>query len=190
MTNIRNQNPDLLKDLNEPQKQAVMTVDGPLLLLAGAGSGKTRVLTHRMANIISQGKASADGILAVTFTNKAAREMEARIFKLLNEMGMSLRDPLWVSTFHSFCNRVLREHISLLDYKPFFGIYDASDQLSQIKKVMNALGINDKVHPAKAFRNRINNAKMLALSPEDVKKSNSLFSDNFWLYDSEPILSV
>jgi DNA helicase-2/ATP-dependent DNA helicase PcrA len=177
MTNIRNQNPDLLKDLNEPQKQAVMTVDGPLLLLAGAGSGKTRVLTHRMANIISQGKASADGILAVTFTNKAAREMEARIFKLLNEMGMSLRDPLWVSTFHSFCNRVLREHISLLDYKPFFGIYDDSDQLSQIKKVMNALGINDKVHPAKAFRNRINNAKMLALSPEDVKKSNSLFLD-------------
>ncbi len=177
MTNIRNQNPDLLKDLNEPQKQAVMTVDGPLLLLAGAGSGKTRVLTHRMANIISQGKASADGILAVTFTNKAAREMEARIFKLLNEMGMSLRDPLWVSTFHSFCNRVLREHISLLDYKPFFGIYDDSDQLSQIKKVMNALGINDKVHPAKAFRNRINNAKMLALSPEDVKKSKSLFLD-------------
>ncbi len=165
-------------NLNDPQKDAVEALSGPLLILAGAGSGKTRVLTHRMAHIISSGKAPADGILAVTFTNKAAREMEARIFKLLSELGATVREPLWVSTFHSFCNRVLREHITLLDYKKYFGIYDDSDQLSQIKKVMQALNINDKVHPAKTFRNRINSAKMLALGPDDVSKSTSLFLDD------------
>ena len=176
--------------LNGPQKDAVETTEGPLLILAGAGSGKTRVLTHRMANIIASGKTSPDGILAVTFTNKAAREMEHRIFKLLRDLGVSVLEPLWVSTFHSFCNRLLREHISLLDYKSHFSIYDDTDQLSQIKKVMQVLNINDKVHPAKAFRNRINNAKMLALSPDDVSKSSSLFLDEksvevYRLYEQE-----
>lgn len=180
----------ITKDLNGPQKEAVETIDGPLLILAGAGSGKTRVLTHRMANMIAQGKAAPDGVLAVTFTNKAAREMESRIFKLLMEIGISVREPLWVSTFHSFCNRVLREHITLLDYKKYFGIYDDSDQLSQIKKVMQALNINEKVHPAKTFRNRINSAKMLGLNPEEVKKTNLLFLDDktvdvYQLYEAE-----
>lgn len=180
----------ITRHLNGPQKDAVETTEGPLLILAGAGSGKTRVLTHRMANIIASGKTSPDGILAVTFTNKAAREMEHRIFKLLLDIGVSVREPLWVSTFHSFCNRLLRLHISLLDYKPHFSIYDDSDQLSQIKKVMQVLNINDKVHPAKAFRNRINNAKMLALSPEDVSKSSALFLDEksvevYRLYEQE-----
>lgn len=176
--------------LNPPQKQAVEALEGPLLILAGAGSGKTRVLTHRMANLIATGKAPPDGVLAVTFTNKAAREMESRIFKILLDIGVSLREPLWVSTFHSFCNRVLREHITMLDYKSHFSIYDDSDQLSQIKKVMQALNISDKVHPAKAFRGRINSAKMLALSPQDVKKSTSLFLDEksievYELYEQE-----
>ena len=108
--------------LNGPQKDAVETLSGPLLILAGAGSGKTRVLTHRMANLIKEGMAPPDGILAVTFTNKAAKEMEHRIFKILLDLGMSLREPLWVSTFHSFCNRVLRQNIHLLDYKSHFGI--------------------------------------------------------------------
>ncbi|MEZ0392340.1 MAG: ATP-dependent helicase [Pseudobdellovibrionaceae bacterium] len=185
------QGPEIItKHLNGPQKAAVETLEGPLLILAGAGSGKTRVLTHRMANMIGQGKAPPDGVLAVTFTNKAAREMESRIFKLLSDIGISVREPLWVSTFHSFCNRVLREHITLLDYKKYFGIYDDSDQLSQIKKVMQALNINEKVHPAKTFRNRINSAKMLALGPDDVTKSNMLFLDDksvevYRLYESE-----
>ncbi len=180
----------LLKGLNPPQSQAVETLEGPLLILAGAGSGKTRVLTHRMANLIASGKAAPDGVLAVTFTNKAAKEMEHRIFKILMDIGISVREPLWVSTFHSFCSRVLRQHISMLDYKPQFSIYDDSDQLSQIKKVMQALNISDKVHPAKAFRSRINNAKMLALNPQDVKKSTSLFLDDksievYELYEQE-----
>lgn len=180
----------ITNQLNGPQKEAVETIEGPLLILAGAGSGKTRVLTHRMANMIAQGKAAPDGVLAVTFTNKAAREMEARIFRLLSDIGIPVREPLWVSTFHSFCNRVLRDHITLLDYKKYFSIYDDSDQLSQIKKVMQALNINEKVHPAKNFRSRINSAKMLALGPEDVKKSNMLFLDDktvevYQLYEGE-----
>lgn len=167
----------LTKDLNPPQKQAVETLTGPLLLLAGAGSGKTRVLTHRMANLIAKGMCPPDGILAVTFTNKAAREMESRIFKILMDLGVTLHEPLWVSTFHSFCTRVLRQHITLLDYKPFFGIYDDGDQLAVIKKVLKAQNINDKVHPAKSFRGRINSAKMLALGPYEVEKSSKIFLD-------------
>ncbi len=180
----------ILKNLNGPQKDAIQTLDGPLLILAGAGSGKTRVLTHRMAHIIAQGKAPPDGILAVTFTNKAAREMESRIFKLFSDIGIPVYESLWVSTFHSFCNRVLREHITLLDYKSYFNIYDDGDQLSQIKKVMQALNISDKVHPAKAFRNRINTAKMLGLNPEDVPRSRSFFMDDksldvYRMYEAE-----
>ncbi len=180
----------IFKNLNGPQKDAIETLDGPLLILAGAGSGKTRVLTHRMAHLIASGRVPPDGILAVTFTNKAAREMESRIFKLLSDIGVSVFEPLWVSTFHSFCNRVLREHITLLEYKSYFNIYDDSDQLSQIKKCMTALNINDKVHPAKQFRNRINSAKMLALGPDDISKSNMLFLDDksvevYRLYEAE-----
>ncbi|WP_413568771.1 ATP-dependent helicase [Bdellovibrio sp. HCB117] len=159
------------KDLNPPQKDAVETLEGPLLILAGAGSGKTRVLTHRMANIIGQGVAAPDEILCVTFTNKAAKEMEHRIYKILSEMGAHVRAQLWINTFHSFCVRVLRQHITLLDYKPFFGIYDSSDTLSQIKKVMTVLNINDKMYPAKNFQSRISSAKMMGLSPEAFEKN-------------------
>ncbi|GIL17673.1 MAG: DNA helicase [Oligoflexia bacterium] len=163
--------------LNPAQKKAVETLDGPLLCLAGAGSGKTGVLTRRVANLIATGRAAPEEILAVTFTNKAAREMESRIFKLLADIGIPVREPLWISTFHSFCTRVLRNHIELLDYKKFFTIYDDSDQLSQIKKVMAALQINEKTSPAKSYRNRINSAKMLGLGPTEVEKSTHLFLD-------------
>jgi len=176
--------------LNPAQKEAVQYLDGPLLILAGAGSGKTRVLTQRMAMMIAGRKASPDEILAVTFTNKAAREMESRIFKVLSDIGITVIDPLWVSTFHSFCTRVLRHHIELLDYKSFFSIYDDTDQLSQIKKVMAALNISDKTTSTKAFRNRINTAKMLGLSPNEAEKSPQLFLDKnslevFKLYEQE-----
>lgn len=160
--------------LNPAQKEAVMTAEGPLLILAGAGSGKTRVLTHRMAQLIASGRAAPEEILCVTFTNKAAREMESRIYHLLSQIGAPIRSQLWISTFHSFCVRILKRHITLLDYKPHFSIFDPSDQLSQIKKVMAALGVNDKIHPAKNFQHRISNAKMLGLTPEKVLASKGL----------------
>ena len=180
----------ITSQLNPAQYEAVHTLDGPLLILAGAGSGKTRVLTQRTALLIAEGKASPTEILAVTFTNKAAREMESRIFKVLSDVGYPVREPMWISTFHSFCTRVLRHHIELLDYKSFFSIYDDSDQLSQIKKVMNALNISDKTTPAKSFRNRINTAKMLGLNPNEIEKSTKLFLDKksievYKLYEEE-----
>jgi DNA helicase-2/ATP-dependent DNA helicase PcrA len=171
-------NQGLLKHLNPPQRSATESIEGPLLILAGAGSGKTRVLTHRLAHMIASGRCAPDEVLAVTFTNKAAREMEHRIFKLLSDLGIMVREPLWISTFHSFCRRILKDQIHLLDYKNAFAIYDDSDQLSQIKKACQALGINEKIHPPKSFRGRINNAKMLALSPDEVVKSRTLFLDD------------
>jgi DNA helicase-2/ATP-dependent DNA helicase PcrA len=124
-----------------------------------------------MAALISSGQCAPEEILCVTFTNKAAREMESRIYHLLSEIGATVRAQLWISTFHSFCLRVLKKHITLLDYKPGFSIFDPGDQLSQIKKVMAAQNINDKIHPAKNFQSRISTAKMMGLSPDKVKKA-------------------
>lgn len=168
---------NLTKTLNPPQRDAAETLNGPLLILAGAGSGKTRVLTFRTANIIAQGLATPEEILAVTFTNKAAREMDSRIQKLLKQVGVRVHGKMWISTFHSICARILREHIHLLDYKPFFGIYDSGDQLSMIKKVLVALNIDEKTYPAKGFAARINAAKTDALSPDDMKKRRHLMDD-------------
>jgi DNA helicase II / ATP-dependent DNA helicase PcrA len=165
------------KQLNPSQIEAVSTLNGPLLILAGAGSGKTRVLTYRMANLIANGEASPNQILAVTFTNKAAREMEARVVTLLRDLGIPVLDRMWVSTFHSTCARMLREDIHLLDYRPFFGIYDDSDQISMIKKVLDVLNINEKMHPARGFQSRINEAKQLAMSPDDLAKKSTTWMD-------------
>ncbi|MCB0389764.1 MAG: UvrD-helicase domain-containing protein [Bdellovibrionales bacterium] len=165
------------KRLNPSQFQAVKSLQGPLLILAGAGSGKTRVLTYRIANLIAQGEAAPGEILAVTFTNKAAREMAQRTYSILDELGIPVYHDLWISTFHSTCARILRDKIHLLEYQPFFVIYDDADQLSMIKKVMNQLDINDKVHPAKAFKSRINEAKMMGLSPDDLLKKRHFILD-------------
>jgi len=165
------------EQLNERQAEAVATLNGPLLILAGAGSGKTRVLTYRMSNLIAQGECTADQILAVTFTNKAAREMEHRVVKLLQELNIPVYERMWVSTFHSICARILRDDIHLLDYQPFFGIYDDSDQMSLIKKVMTALNINDKMYPPRSFQAKINEAKQLAQSPDDISKKGSMWWD-------------
>lgn len=167
----------LIANLNPPQRQAIQSLEGPLLILAGAGSGKTRVLTHRMAALVSTGKASEDEILCVTFTNKAAREMESRIFQLLSDLDVRIHGDLWINTFHSFCVRILKRHITLLDYKPFFTIYDSSDQLSQIKKVCQQLNINDKIYPAKNFQSRISSAKMSGLNPEKLSQGNRSLMD-------------
>ena len=167
----------LAKSLNPPQLDAVQTLEGPLLILAGAGSGKTRVLTYRTANLIAQGLAAPSEILAVTFTNKAAKEMECRIVALLRKVGVPVHERLWISTFHSICARILRENIHLLGYKPFFGIYDTSDQLSMVKKVCSSLGIDEKTHPAKGFAARINGAKTDAHSPDDIRKRRNLMDE-------------
>jgi DNA helicase-2/ATP-dependent DNA helicase PcrA len=165
------------KQLNPTQVEAVSTLSGPLLILAGAGSGKTRVLTFRIANLVAHGEATPGQILAVTFTNKAAREMEARVLQLLGDLGIPVLDRMWVNTFHSTCARILREDIHLLDYRPFFGIYDDSDQVAMIKKVMNILNINDKIHPPRSFQSRINEAKQLAMSPDELAKKSATWMD-------------
>lgn len=159
----------LLKELNTPQREAVESLTGPLLILAGAGSGKTRVLTYRVANLILQGEATPSQILAVTFTNKASREMNHRIEALLTRVGIPLHEPLWISTFHASCARLLRSEIHHLGYSPYFVIYDDGDQLSLLKKISEDIGLDDKVFPPKTFRHQISQAKMLALTPERVR---------------------
>ena len=173
----------MIQTLNPPQREAAETLAGPLLILAGAGSGKTRVLTFRTTNLIARGLAAPDEILAVTFTNKAAREMEGRIQSLLKQVGVPVYGRMWISTFHSICARILREHIHLLDYKPFFGIYDTSDQVSMIKKVLSVLNIDEKTHPAKGFAARINGAKTEALTPNDMKKGRQMDERSIAVYE-------
>ncbi len=155
-------------ELNPAQLDAVNTLSGPLLILAGAGSGKTRAITYRFANLVVRGSASPSEILAVTFTNKAARNMEARVADLLLRQQIPIRERLWISTFHSTCVRILREHIHLLEYKNFFNIYDSSDQLNMIKKVLNGLNLSDKLYPPKSVQFSINQAKLNAQSPEEL----------------------
>lgn len=166
----------ITQNLNPSQKKAVETLDGPVLILAGAGSGKTRVLTCRMANLIAHGVAAPNEILCVTFTNKAAKEMEHRSFKILSDIGVPVTRDLWVNTFHSFCVRILRQHIDLLHYKKPFTIYDSGDQLAQIKRVVAALNINDKMFPPKNFQSRISHAKMLGLTADILRSGPNSYS--------------
>ena len=121
--------------LNEPQKQGAFTVDGPVLILAGAGSGKTRVLTHRIAYLIDEMGVNPWNILAITFTNKAAGEMRERVDKLI---GMGA-EQVWVATFHSTCVRILRRYIDRIGYDNHFTIYDADDQKTLMKAIMKKL---------------------------------------------------
>ncbi|HEY0759495.1 MAG TPA: UvrD-helicase domain-containing protein [Acidisarcina sp.] len=164
----------LLDKLNPQQRIAVEAVDGPVLILAGAGSGKTRVITHRIAYLIEQRGVSPDSILAVTFTNKAAAEMAERVDKLLGHS--SLAKPL-LSTFHSFCVRMLRRDIEALrtgtgDSKEgltrSFAIYDESDQQSVVKQVMRRLGIDDKQLTPRTVLSRISWAKNHMLDPQEL----------------------
>lgn len=171
----------LVAGLNPQQAEAVRTIEGPVLILAGAGSGKTKALTHRFANIILSESAYPHEILCVTFTNKAAKEMEHRISIILDKLGIggfvpssrswSRADALWISTFHSFCIRVLRRHPERIGFRAGFGIYDDADQLSTIKKILTALNINDKMFPAKMFRARIHRAKMMGLNAARAAQS-------------------
>jgi DNA helicase-2/ATP-dependent DNA helicase PcrA len=145
----------LLADLNEPQRQAVVHGEGPLLVLAGAGSGKTRVLTHRIAYLLATGAARPGEILAITFTNKAASEMRERVGALV---GRSVR-AMWVTTFHSACARMLRADAERLGYSRSFTIYDESDSLRMIKRCMTELGVDPKRYPPRSIRSQISGAK-------------------------------
>jgi ATP-dependent DNA helicase UvrD/PcrA len=161
---------DFLDKLNPQQREAVETVDGPLLILAGAGSGKTRVITYRIVHLIENKGVEPDSILAVTFTNKASAEMAERVGSMLG--GRTLRKPL-IATFHSFCVRVLRRDIEELKiggagYKKDFAIYDESDQQSVVKGVMRRLGLDDKQLKPSAVLSRISWAKNHMLDPQEL----------------------
>ena len=145
-------------ELNGAQTQAITSETGPHLILAGAGSGKTRVLTYRVAQIIMQGLAAPNEILAVTFTNKAAREMRERIHRIMGTMPIDM--PEWIGTFHSIGVKVLKKHIHLLDFSTPFVIYDVADQISLIKNILKRMKICDKENPPKNFKNLFSEAKV------------------------------
>ena len=146
--------------LNEQQREAVFCTEGPLLLLAGAGSGKTRVLTHRIAYLIEQG-VNPYHIMAITFTNKAAREMRERVDALVG----SGAEHIWVSTFHSTCVRILRRHIDKLGYDNSFTIYDSDDQKSLIRGICKQFKVDTKSLPERAVMNAISSAKDEFMTP-------------------------
>ena len=158
---------DLLNNLNPPQREAVTYLDGPVLILAGAGSGKTRVLTHRLAYITGTGACAPWNILAVTFTNKAAAEMKQRVAALLNRQVTGL----WIGTFHSVCGRILRQEGFRLGYGRDFTIYDESDKLSLIKKIMADLAIPERRVSPRAVISRISGAKDQMIGPEEYQKT-------------------
>jgi DNA helicase-2/ATP-dependent DNA helicase PcrA len=169
---------DLLNKLNPQQREAVEVVDGPVLILAGAGSGKTRVITHRIAYLIDQRGVAPDSILAVTFTNKAAAEMGERVDKLIGHS--SLARPL-ISTFHSFCVRLLRRDIEVLrigneGLTRSFAIYDESDQQSLVKTVMRRMGLDDKQLTPRVVLSKISWAKNHMIDPQE-----------YYLQSSDPL---
>ena len=149
--------------LNNRQKEAVLHTEGPLLILAGAGSGKTRVLTHRIAYLIEECGVNPWNILAITFTNKAAGEMRERVD---NIVGFG-SDSVWVSTFHSTCVRILRRHIDRLGFDTNFTIYDTDDQKSVMKEVLRSMDLDPKVYKEKTFLGVISHAKDELISPEE-----------------------
>src|SRR5512135_319547 len=158
-------NPTLLSGLNPPQLQAVTLPQQSALILAGAGSGKTRVLTTRIAYLISTGQVSPHGILAVTFTNKAAKEMVTRLSAMLpiNTRGM------WIGTFHGLCNRMLRAHHREANLPQTFQILDSGDQLSAIKRLMKAMNVDDEKYPPREMQNFISSNKEQGLRASEVE---------------------
>ncbi|MGE5631757.1 MAG: DNA helicase PcrA [Caulobacteraceae bacterium] len=176
-----------LDKLNNEQREAVLHTEGPLLILAGAGSGKTRVLTHRIAYIIEEKGVYPSNILAITFTNKAAKEMKERVQGLIG-----CTDDMWISTFHSACVRILRKNIEKLnDYKKNFVIFDSKDQESLVKECLKELNLNEKNFPFRTVSSVISGAKDMLLSPEkffdrnmhDIKTRK--YADIYMLYQKK-----
>lgn len=162
-----NQQTTLLGDLNERQREAVLATEGPLLVLAGAGTGKTRVITYRVAHLIESGVAGK-AILAVTFTNKAADVMKERIGDLLRSTGGDASD-VWVSTFHSLCARLLRREAPRIGLPRDFAIYDDDDQTSAIKRATLQLNLSEKDYPPRSLRAQISHAKNHGITPEEME---------------------
>ena len=165
----------LLADLNPPQREAVTHGEGPLLVLAGAGSGKTRVLTYRIAYLLATGQALPSEILAITFTNKAAGEMKERVERLVGGVSRAM----WVMTFHSACARILRTDAQRLGYKRAFTIYDESDSLRMVKRCVEEAGVDPKRFPPRAIRAAISGAKsQLTDSEAYAEAQSSYFEEN------------
>lgn len=159
---------DLKKLLNKEQYDGATTIEGQVLILAGAGSGKTRVLTHRMAHMIEDLNIAPYNILAITFTNKAAKEMKDRVRALIGERA----DNMWISTFHSTCVRILRREIDKIGYKSSFTIYDSSDQKTLVKECMKSLNINDKDITEQEIMGKIGKAKDSMKTPRNFMLEN------------------
>ena len=161
---------DYLEGLNPEQKEAVLALEGPLLVLAGAGTGKTRVLTCRLAHILTTGRAYPSQILSVTFTNKAAREMRDRVGKLLGEQVEGLP---WLGTFHSIAAKILRIHAELVGLKSGFTILDTDDQIRLLKQVIKAADIDEKRWTARYLVALIDSWKNKGLTPEKINSKQS-----------------
>ncbi|MDR3706095.1 MAG: exodeoxyribonuclease V subunit gamma [Paludibacteraceae bacterium] len=159
-----------LNELNKSQQEAVLFNDGPSLVIAGAGSGKTRVLTYKIAYLLSQG-IPAESILSLTFTNKAAKEMKERIAQMV---GWQTSRRLWMGTFHSTFSRILRAESDILGFTSQFTIYDSSDSKSLIKVIVKELGLDDKIYKANAIQNRISFAKNNLITAQSYRANNNL----------------
>ncbi|KAA3512683.1 UvrD-helicase domain-containing protein [Agrobacterium vitis] len=166
----QNRNPDYLSGLNPEQREAVETLDGPVLVLAGAGTGKTRVLTTRIAHILATGRAFPSQILSVTFTNKAAREMKERVGVLV---GGAVEGMPWLGTFHSIGVKLLRRHAELVGLTSDFTILDTDDVVRLIKQIIQAEGLDDKRWPAKMFAGMIDGWKNKGLDPAQIPEGDA-----------------
>ena len=157
----RSKQMDLIEGLNNKQKEAVLHTEGPCLIIAGAGSGKTKVLTHKIAYLMGEKHVKPWNIVAITFTNKAANEMKERIEGLVGEAAKDI----WMGTFHSLCVRILRRFIDRIGFDTSFVIFDTSDQRSLIKECLKALAIDDKMFTDRSVLSEISNAKNEMLEP-------------------------
>jgi len=169
-----------LAELNPQQKEAVEYTEGPLLILAGAGSGKTKVLTSRIAYLVEEKRVAPWHILAITFTNKAAKEMRDRIINLIGQDG----EKIWASTFHSTCVRILRSEIHYLDYDTNFVIYDDSDQQTLLKAIIKEKNLDEKKFPAKGAAARISNYK------NELKKPSHAYREAYGDYADEQYADI
>jgi len=165
---------NLLKNLNDQQKEVVTTINGPLLVVAGPGSGKTRTITHRIAYLIENNKCSSENIIAMTFTNKAAQEMKSRLSLLIDSSNQS---KINASTFHSFCARTLRTYGNHINISSDFSIYDDVDQLDLIKQILKELEIDPKKFPPKIFRSNISAAKSKLLTYDYIASNTENYFD-------------
>ena len=156
----------MFDNLNEQQKEAIQTTEGPLLVIAGAGSGKTRVLTTRIAYLIEEKGIAPNNILAITFTNKAAKEMRDRVVKMLGPVAYQIQ----ISTFHSFGLTIMKENYAQLGYKKEFTILDSDDSLSIIKKIMKNMNLDSKTYNPKNVKNKISSAKNEMMTPEELSR--------------------